>query len=112
VAWAIHRTSHYPSGPRRDVLSSSLPAVGGIEIGPAGVPGGSFRPVTVTVEPAMTAQATFVPHAVTFTVQNPAPYYYQYEYRFLSISWRNLETGQADQMTGFLGTASERGGIG
>ncbi|SKZ38891.1 Uncharacterised protein [Mycobacteroides abscessus subsp. abscessus] len=85
-----------PSAPTRsDVLTFSIPAIGGVETGPAGVPGGSLRPVTVVAQPApRTLQFPPPPAAVTFSVPSPASYHYQYSYRFLSISWNNLRTGK------------------
>lgn len=75
-----------------DALTFSLPAISGLEIGPAGVPGGSFQPIVVTARPAP------VNGQVTFAVQDPAsdlsgPNYYQYGYRHLQVSWRNLANG-------------------
>lgn len=63
-----------------------VPVVTGPEIGPGGVPGGMFQtiPVAATVER---------PGIVTFTVPAPASYHYQYNYRWISVQWRNLETG-------------------
>jgi len=69
-----------------DTLTFALPAVGGLEAGPAGVPGGSFRPVLVTASPESAG-------SVRFSVPDPAPYYYQYHYRHLAVDWRNLQTG-------------------
>lgn len=85
-----------PSAPTRsDVLTFSIPAIGGVETGPAGVPGGSLRPVTVVAQPApRTLQFPPPPAAVTFSVPSPAQYHYQYSYRYLSISWNNLRTGK------------------
>lgn len=67
-------------------LSFAIPAIGGIEAGPGGVPGGSFQQTHVIARPAAGS-------SVTFTVANPAPWHYQYAYRYLSVSWRNLTTG-------------------
>lgn len=85
-----------PTAPARsDVLTFSIPAIGGVEAGPAGVPGGSLRPVTVVAQPApRTLQFPPPPSAVTFSVPSPAQYHYQYSYRYLSISWNNLRTGK------------------
>lgn len=73
-------------------LTFSLPAIGGLEIGPGGVPGGSFHRIMATARPGP------VEGQVTFAVQDPAsnvggPNYYQYSYRHLLVSWRNLATG-------------------
>ncbi len=67
-------------------LSFSIPAIGNIEVGPGGVPGGSFQPTLVTAHPDTGT-------SVAFTVTNPAPWYYQYAYRYVSVSWHNLSTG-------------------
>ncbi len=69
-------------------LSFAIPAIGGIEAGPGGVPGGSFRQTLVIARPAAGS-------AVTFTVTDPAPWFHQYAYRYLSVSWRNVATGAA-----------------
>ena len=69
-------------------LAFSVPAIGTIEIGPGGVPGGSFQQTLVTARPDTAS-------SVTFTVTNPASWYYQYAYRYVSVSWRNLATGAA-----------------
>lgn len=79
-----------------NVATFTLPATGGIEVGPGGVPGGSFRPVTVLARPGIrTLQYPPPPAAVTFTVTNPAPYHYQYSYRYVAVSWRNLTNGKS-----------------
>lgn len=73
----------------------TIPAVGGIEVGPGGVPGGSFKPVSIGAQRAVTTlQYPPPPPAIVFSAINPAPYYYQYSYRSLAISWRNLTTGK------------------
>ncbi|MGV9479853.1 hypothetical protein [Gordonia aichiensis] len=80
---------------RSEVLTFAVPAIGGVEAGPASVPGGSFHPVTVVARPApRTLQYPPPPAAVTFSVPSPAGYHDQYAYRFLSISWQNLQTGK------------------
>lgn len=78
-------------------LTFSLPAIGGLEIGPGGVPGGSFHRIMVTARPGP------VEGQVTFAVQDPAsnvggPNYYQYFYRHLRVSWRNLATGATGEV--------------
>lgn len=76
-------------------LTFSLPAVGGVEVGPGGVPGGSFQQITVIGRPAIrTLQYPPPPAGVTFSVANLAPWHAQQSYRYLSISWRNLRTGK------------------
>lgn len=76
-------------------LSFSIPAIGGIEAGPASVPGGSFAPVEVLADPApRTLQYPPPPGATQFRVAHPAAYHYQYAYRYVLVSWRNLETGK------------------
>ncbi|WP_280457913.1 hypothetical protein [Nocardia carnea] len=83
-----------PSG-----IALNFPAIGGVEIGPGGVPGGSLQPVTVVAAPAAhIAQHPPAPPAVQFTVPDPAAYHYQYPYRYLSVSWRNLETGKVGEV--------------
>ena len=67
-------------------LAFSIPAIGTIEVGPGGVPGGSFQQTLVTAHPDAES-------SVTFTATNPAPWYYQYTYRYVTVSWRNLSTG-------------------
>lgn len=87
-----------------NALTFSLPAISGLEIGPGGVPGGSFQPLTVTAGLAPTTRQ-YPPStpAVTFTVHDPAsnleaPRYYQYAYRHLLVSWRNLATGATGEV--------------
>ncbi|MFW0786446.1 hypothetical protein AAFP35_18265 [Gordonia sp. CPCC 206044] len=88
-----------PTTPRpsatTQVLHLHIPAIGGIEAGPGGVPGGSFQPVTVIAQPGIrTLQYPPPPPTVSFTVADPAPYHAQYSYRYLQISWRNLQNGK------------------
>ncbi|GAB17193.1 hypothetical protein GOEFS_021_00200 [Gordonia effusa NBRC 100432] len=78
-----------------NALSFSIPAIGGIETPPGGVPGGSFQQTTVNARPASTAGS------VTFSVANPVTWsgpnsylYGQYTYRYVGVSWRNLQTGK------------------
>ncbi|MBT2263902.1 hypothetical protein [Rhodococcus erythropolis] len=75
------------TGSVADGLSSSVPAVGGLEVGPGGVPGGSFQPVTVTTRPVPGG-------SVHVEVVDPAPWSVQFAYRYLSVAWRNLESGK------------------
>lgn len=80
-------------------LSFHIPAIGGLEAGPAGVPGGSFQQTTVTARPGLRPMIfPPAPATVEFTVQNVAPYYYQYAYRYLTVDWRNLRTGKTGRL--------------
>ena len=67
-------------------LSFAIPAIGGVEAGPGGVPGGSFQQTRVVARPAPES-------SVVFCVTDPAPWFYQYAYRYVSVSWRNLAAG-------------------
>ena len=90
---------HAAAAPQARTLSGpltlfSVPTVSGLEFGPGGVPGGSFRPLSVSVAPApSTRQFPPPPPAVVFRVDRLAPFYYQYAYRYLRVDWRNLRTG-------------------
>ncbi|MEV5649685.1 hypothetical protein AB0L57_15665 [Nocardia sp. NPDC052254] len=64
-----------------------VPVVTGPEIGPGGVPGGLFQTTSVTATPGDR------PGTVIFSVATPAPYNTQYNYRWLTVQWRNLRTG-------------------
>lgn len=64
-----------------------VPVVTGPEIGPGGVPGGLFQTVSVTATPGDQ------PGTLTFAAATPAPYNTQYNYRWLTVQWRNLRTG-------------------
>lgn len=78
-----------------NVLTFTLPAIGGVEQGAGAVPGGSFAPIVVTAQPApRTMQYPPPPAAVTFSVRDLAGYHAQYEHRYLLVSWRNLATGR------------------
>lgn len=66
----------------------SVPIVSGPEFGPGAVPGGIIRLVPVT---ATTGAKSGV---VTFT-PSVSPYHYQYNYRFITVRWRNIQTGAA-----------------
>lgn len=64
-----------------------IPVVTGPEFGSGGVPGGVFQtvaPVAVTGEQ---------PGTVTFGFPALRQHHYQFEYRFVAVSWRNLATG-------------------
>ncbi|NLE79927.1 MAG: hypothetical protein GX610_10175 [Rhodococcus sp.] len=107
AAPAATATASLPAAPQpaaANALAFSLPAISGLEIGPGGVPGGSFQPLTVTAGLAPTTKQYPPPTpAVTFTVQDPAsnleaPRYYQYAYRHLLVSWRNLATGATGEV--------------
>lgn len=74
-----------------NTLTFAVPAIGGLEAGPASVPSGSFAPVLVTASPGPDG-------SVTFAVPDPAPYYYQYHYRYLVVDWHNLQTGASGQV--------------
>ncbi len=68
-------------------LTFNLPATGVLNIGPAAVPGSGLFPQTfVTARPAAGS-------SVTFAVPNPGPYHFQYPYRYVQVSWRNVATG-------------------
>ncbi len=64
-----------------------VPVVTGPEIGPGGVPGGLFQTISMTATPGDR------PGTLTFAVVAPAPYNTQYNYRWLTVQWRNLRTG-------------------
>ncbi|GAA4682047.1 hypothetical protein [Gordonia humi] len=81
--------------PATSTVTFHIPAVGGLEIGPGGVPGGSFQRTVVTARPGIRPMIHPAPPAtVEFDVRNIAPYHYQYNYRYLSVNWRNLRTGK------------------
>ncbi len=67
-------------------LSFDIPAIGGVEIGPGGVPGGSFQHARVVARPVGKA-------SVAFSAVGLAPWFYQYAYRYVSVAWHNLSTG-------------------
>ncbi|MCF8608878.1 hypothetical protein L5G28_01690 [Gordonia sp. HY285] len=88
-----------PVRPSTDSLSFHIPAVGGLEVGPAGVPGGSFQTTTVTARPGIRPMIfPPAPATVQFTVTDVAPYYFQYAYRYLAVNWRNLRTGKTGHL--------------
>lgn len=68
-------------------VALQVPVVTGPEIGPGGVPGGMFQTVSIV------ATGGIQPGAVTFSVPALAPYHYQYNYRWVTVHWRNLQTG-------------------
>lgn len=69
-----------------------VPVVTGPEIGPAGVPGGLFQIIPIR------AVVGENPGEVRFSAADIRAYYYQYNYRYLTINWRNLSTGEADSV--------------
>ena len=69
-------------------LTFAIPAIGGVEIGPGGVPGGSFQQTRVIARPAGRA-------SVAFAATGLAPWFYQYAYRYVSVAWHNVSTGAA-----------------
>lgn len=92
---AVASATPMPTVP--DILVVQIPAIGGLEVGPGGVPGGSFAPVNVDVQRAQiyTLQYPPAPPSIIVSVRNPAPYATQYSYRYLSVSWRNVTTGKS-----------------
>lgn len=83
-----------------DILVVQVPAIGGLEVGPGGVPGGSFAPVNVDIQRARiyTLQFPPAPPSIIVSVRNPAPYSTQYSYRYLSVSWHNATTGKSGRV--------------
>ncbi|MEJ9078311.1 hypothetical protein WKY82_07810 [Gordonia malaquae] len=91
TATAVPTADAAPAAPP---LTFQIPAIGGLEIGPGGVPGGSFQPTTVVARPAVRTMIFPPPPAgVQFSVSHLAPYHYQYSYRYLRVQWHNLRTG-------------------
>jgi len=64
-----------------------VPVVTGPEFGPAGVPGGLVQTIPIK------ATVGEKPGEVRFAAADIRPYYYQFNYRFLTVNWRNLATG-------------------
>jgi hypothetical protein len=64
-----------------------VPVVTGPEFIPAGVPGGLIQTVPIK------ATVGEHPGEVRFAAVDIRPYYYQFEYRYLTVHWRNLSTG-------------------
>ena len=75
------------AAPQTSVLQ--VPVVTGFEIGPVSVPGGLIQttPIAATVGEK--------PGSVRFAAAEVKPYYYQYNYRWMTVQWRNLTTGAA-----------------
>ncbi|MBF6211020.1 hypothetical protein IU433_10905 [Nocardia puris] len=68
-------------------VAFQIPVVKGLEVGPGGVPGGSFGTIGVVGTVGET------PGAATFSIPVLAPYDSQYNYRWITVHWRNLQTG-------------------
>ncbi|MFW0789663.1 hypothetical protein [Gordonia sp. CPCC 205333] len=78
-----------------NVIVFQIPAIGGIEWGP----GQHLRPISIAAQRAPTTlQYPAPPRAVEFSVARLAPYYYQNAVRYLSISWRNINTGKTGRV--------------
>ncbi|MDZ7912603.1 MAG: hypothetical protein U5O16_12340 [Rhodococcus sp. (in: high G+C Gram-positive bacteria)] len=73
------------AAPQESVLQ--VPVVTGPEFGPAGVPGGLFQTIPIR------ATVGEKPGEVRFSAADIRAYYYQYNYRYLTVNWRNLSTG-------------------
>ena len=73
------------AAPQTSILQ--VPVVTGLEIGPVSVPGGLIQttPIKATVGER--------PGSVRFSAADIKPYYYQYNYRWMTVQWRNLSTG-------------------
>ncbi|MGO3325033.1 hypothetical protein [Gordonia sp. (in: high G+C Gram-positive bacteria)] len=85
--------------PLTRTLSFHIPAIGGLELPPPAVPGGSFQRTTVTARPGMRPMIfPPTPATVQFTVAHVAPYHFEYPNRFLTVNWRNLRTGKAGHL--------------
>ncbi|GAB20193.1 hypothetical protein GOEFS_106_00900 [Gordonia effusa NBRC 100432] len=78
-----------------NVVVFQIPAIGGIEWGP----GQHLRPISINARRAPTTlQYPAPPRAVEFSVARIVPYYYQNAVRYLSISWRNVNTGKTGRV--------------
>lgn len=75
------------AAPQESVLQ--VPVVTGPEFVPAGVPGGLVQAVPIR------AVVGEKPGEVRFSAADIRPYYYQFNYRHLTVNWRNLSTGEA-----------------
>ncbi|WP_415977016.1 hypothetical protein [Rhodococcus sp. 077-4] len=73
------------AAPQESVLQ--VPVVTGPEFAPVGVPGGIVQTIPIR------AVVGEKPGEVRFAAADIRPYYYQFEYRFLTVNWRNLSTG-------------------
>ena len=65
-----------------------VPVVTGPEVVSSGVPGGLFQTIPIR------AVVGEKPGEVRFSAADIRPYYYQFNYRFLTVNWRNLSTGE------------------
>ncbi|WP_256993609.1 hypothetical protein [Rhodococcus sp. 06-418-5] len=75
------------AAPQESVLQ--VPVVTGPEFVPAGVPGGLIQTIPIR------AVVGEKPGEVRFSAADIRPYYYQFNYRHLTVNWRNLSTGEA-----------------
>lgn len=75
------------AAPQESVLQ--VPVVTGPEFVPAGVPGGLVQTIPIR------AVVGEKPGEVRFSAADIRPYYYQFNYRHLTVNWRNLSTGEA-----------------
>ena len=73
------------AAPQESVLQ--VPVVTGPEFVPSGVPGGLIQTIPIR------AVVGEKPGEVRFSAADIRPYYYQFNYRFLTVNWRNLSTG-------------------
>ncbi|MDV8023825.1 hypothetical protein [Rhodococcus sp. IEGM 1330] len=73
------------AAPQESVLQ--VPVVTGPEFGPVGVPGGLIQTIPIK------ATVGEKPGEVRFAAADIRPYYYQFNYRHLTVNWRNLSTG-------------------
>ncbi|CCQ15608.1 putative uncharacterized protein [Rhodococcus sp. AW25M09] len=74
------------AAPQESVLQ--VPVVTGPEFGPVGVPGGLVQTIPIR------AVVGEKPGEVRFAAADIRPYYYQFNYRHLTVNWRNLTTGE------------------
>lgn len=74
------------AAPQESVLQ--VPVVTGPEFGPVGVPGGLVQTIPIR------AVVGENPGEVRFSAADIRPYYYQFNYRHLTVNWRNLSTGE------------------
>jgi hypothetical protein len=74
------------AAPQESVLQVSV--VTGPEFGPVGVPGGLIQTIPIR------AVVGENPGEVRFSAADIRPYYYQFNYRHLTVNWRNLSTGE------------------
>ncbi|OZE05137.1 hypothetical protein CH249_09930 [Rhodococcus sp. 05-2255-3B1] len=75
------------AAPQESVLQ--VPVVTGPEFVPARVPGGLVQTIPIR------AVVGEKPGEVRFSAADIRPYYYQFNYRHLTVDWRNLSTGEA-----------------